>query len=96
VARLGGDEFILLLTQSSSPEDAQSAARRILDSFREPFQVKERPLSITASMGIAVYPEHGEDPETLVKHADVAMYRAKETGRNRMVFFAPESFQSEA
>ncbi len=81
VARVGGDEFVLVLSQISQVQDAVKVAQKILDSFLKPFVLNGRRLHITTSIGIAVYPEDGTDVETLVKHADTAMYWAKEQGR---------------
>jgi len=81
VARLAGDEFALLLP-GADQEVATQVARRVLDSFAGPFRVSSRSLFTTPSIGLAVHPEHGADPETLLRHADAAMYRAKTVGRN--------------
>lgn len=86
-ARLGGDEFIVLLSDLSDPRDATVIAERILDEVAKPFVVDGRgcPNLVTASIGISLYPEHGEDPEALIRKADTAMYVAKEQ-RNCYVF----------
>jgi diguanylate cyclase (GGDEF)-like protein len=91
VARLSGDEFVLLL------DDLQNAAfagttisRKLLERFAQPFVVGAREFTITASIGISLYPGDGQDPEMLLMNADAAMYRAKETGRNTFQFSAPE------
>jgi diguanylate cyclase (GGDEF)-like protein/PAS domain S-box-containing protein len=83
LARLGGDEFVLLLSPIERVEDAAKVALRILESLSRPFNLK-RGAEVTtgASIGIAVYPHDGEEPETLMKKADLAMYQAKESGRN--------------
>jgi diguanylate cyclase (GGDEF)-like protein/PAS domain S-box-containing protein len=83
VARMGGDEFLLLLPQMGGEEDATVISRKILDAFAMPFHPGQSPLSITVSIGIAVYPDDGTDADTLVKHADIAMYRSKDAGRNQ-------------
>jgi diguanylate cyclase (GGDEF)-like protein/PAS domain S-box-containing protein len=83
VARLGGDEFILLLPGIRRVEEAARVAEKVLEAIRAPLAVEGHELFVTASMGISVYPEDGEDVETLVKNADTAMYRAKEQGRDR-------------
>jgi diguanylate cyclase (GGDEF)-like protein/PAS domain S-box-containing protein len=82
VARLGGDEFVILLTDIGTVIDAINKTDKILNSFAEPFPVDGVPLNVTASIGLAVFPQNGDDPETLLKAADDAMYRSKERGRN--------------
>ncbi len=82
VARMGGDEFLLLLPEMARPEDAAKATQRILQAIRRPFQLDGHELCVTSSIGIALYPDDGEDADTLVKNADIAMYRAKEQGRD--------------
>jgi diguanylate cyclase (GGDEF)-like protein/PAS domain S-box-containing protein len=89
VARQGGDEFTLLLPGIPGSEEAARVAEKIQDALRLPQTVDGRELFVTASLGISLYPEDGEDAETLVKNADVAMYRAKEQGRNRYELFTP-------
>jgi diguanylate cyclase (GGDEF)-like protein len=88
ISRLGGDEFAILLTGVSSRADAEKVARRILEAVPTPVPVESREISTTASIGIAIYPDDGEDVETLVKHADRAMYFSKENGRNSYAFFS--------
>jgi diguanylate cyclase (GGDEF)-like protein/PAS domain S-box-containing protein len=88
VARLGGDEFILLLPGIRRVEEAVRVAEKVLDAIRAPLSVEGHELAVTASMGISLYPEDGEDVQTLVKNADAAMYRAKERGRDRYHLFA--------
>ena len=88
VTRQGGDEFTILLTSIRSPEDAGRVARRILRDLETPFPVSRRELVVSGSIGIAVYPFDGEDVDTLLKHADTAMYHAKEGGRNDFEFFS--------
>ena len=92
VARMGGDEFMLLLPEITSGEDVVKIAAKILEAFREPFafgdpqslglRTKGHELHITTSIGIAMYPEDDEDGDTLMKHADIAMYSAKDQGRD--------------
>jgi diguanylate cyclase (GGDEF)-like protein len=82
VARLGGDEFTVIIPGLSHPRDAGKLARRILSSLAHPFRVANQEIFVNASIGIAVYPEDGEDLETLLMHADTAMYKAKEQGGN--------------
>jgi len=89
VARLGGDEFILLLPDTSAMGAAR-VAQKLLYSVSQPVQIGLHELTVTPSVGIAQFPKDGEDPETLTKHADIAMYRAKASGRNSFQFFTPE------
>jgi len=88
VARLGGDEFVLVLGSIKTPADAAVAAERVARAVSKDFEVQGRVLSVTCSIGISLYPEHGEDAETLIKHADAALYSSKENGRNTFRFFA--------
>jgi len=88
VARLGGDEFILILTELNQVEDTSVIARNIIDSFKKPFQLNSHTISITTSIGIAVFPEDGGDANTLVKNADTAMYRTKQAGRNNYQWYS--------
>jgi diguanylate cyclase (GGDEF)-like protein len=89
IARIGGDEFCLVLTNLSSPVDAGRVAQRILDLLRQPVLLEGHELVVTPSIGIALVPQDGRDPDTLLKNADRAMYAAKEAGRNRFEFFDP-------
>ena len=82
IARWGGDEFTLLLPEISCREDATVIAIRILETFKPAFLLKGHSLHVTSSIGIAVYPDDGQDADTLLKNADVALYRSKERGRN--------------
>jgi diguanylate cyclase (GGDEF)-like protein/PAS domain S-box-containing protein len=90
VSRQGGDEFIVLLSEISHPEDAATSAKKILLSVSAPHSIGGQDLHIDGSMGISVYPGDGEDAETLIKNADMAMYHAKENGRNNFQFFKAE------
>ena len=89
VSRWGGDEFTVLLPQISGIEDAAKISQRILDNLKQPFKLEEHELHINSSIGIAIYPQDGEDPETLLRNADAALYRAKEQGRNQYRFYIP-------
>jgi len=95
VARLGGDEFIVLLEDMAQPRDAGAVARKILEGFTAPFRINTQETAgqeffFTVSIGISLYPGDGDDPQTLIKNADVAMYRVKERGGNGYQFFTPE------
>lgn len=87
VARLGGDEFIVLLTEIKHSYDAAIVAQRILDALSTPFFLKSQEVYITFSIGIALYPTDGKDINTLLKNADVAMYHAKNEGKNNYQFY---------
>jgi diguanylate cyclase (GGDEF)-like protein len=80
VARLGGDEFTVIIPGLTQAQDAAKLARRILNGLAHPFRVAGQEIFVNASIGIAIYPDDGEDLETLLKHADTAMYKAKEQG----------------
>jgi len=88
VSRMGGDEFVLLLPERTDAENAGNVAQKILEAARQPFIIDEKKLNIPVSIGVAIYPEDGEDIETLLKHADIAMYQAKEMGRNNYQRYA--------
>ncbi|MEM1370247.1 MAG: bifunctional diguanylate cyclase/phosphodiesterase [Cyanobacteria bacterium P01_H01_bin.15] len=89
VARWGGDEFTILLPQINSAEDPTKVAKDILTSLKEPFPLDNLQLRIRASIGISLFPQDGHDAETLIKHADAALYRTKENGRNNYSFYRP-------
>jgi len=89
VARLGGDEFVLVLPERTDENMAMRVIQRIKDSVVMPFTVEDHEFFITCSIGMSVYPTDGKDAETLMKHADIAMYRAKEIGRNNSQFYTP-------
>jgi diguanylate cyclase (GGDEF)-like protein/PAS domain S-box-containing protein len=88
IARLGGDEFAVILPEVERAEDAGSTARKLIAALREPIRVDGHELHVTASAGISMYPTDGEDVVTLIKHADAALYRSKELGRNTVQLFA--------
>lgn len=91
VARLGGDEFVLLLADvKKSPGLVAQAVQRVLDAIEKPCMISGREYLITCSIGVSLYPEDGGDPDVLLKNADLAMYKAKESGRNAFWFFTPE------
>jgi diguanylate cyclase (GGDEF)-like protein len=87
IARLGGDEFAILLEDLNGALEAETIARSILDVVAEPFQVENRQIMVTTSIGITIYPTDNSDTSTLLKNADIAMYQAKEKGRNNFKFF---------
>jgi diguanylate cyclase (GGDEF)-like protein/PAS domain S-box-containing protein len=82
VARLGGDEFTIILAELRHPEDAVHVAEKIIRNVQEPMNIGGTNIEVSASIGIALFPDDGADPETLLRNADSAMYRAKESGRN--------------
>jgi len=90
VARLGGDEFVVVLPELKNANDAASVAYKLIGAFASPFALANVELRVTPSLGIAVYPHDGEDPETLTRNADTAMYHAKEMGRNNHQFFTEQ------
>jgi diguanylate cyclase (GGDEF)-like protein/PAS domain S-box-containing protein len=90
VSRMGGDEFVILLSEIAYPEDAAKSARKLLLLLSAPHFIAGNDLQIDGSIGISVYPEDGEDAETLIKNADTAMYHAKQNGRNNFQFFKAE------
>ena len=89
VARMGGDEFFLLLPEVDRVHDAATIAQKVLKAFHEPFVLDVHELNITTSIGIAVYPDDGEAVKTLLKNVDVALYRAKQEGRNNFQHYTP-------
>ena len=88
VARMGGDEFMILLQEIDDEASVTTISRKIVEVFREPFMFYGQELHITTSVGVAIYPHDGEDIVTLLKNADIAMYRAKEHGRNRYMLYS--------
>ncbi len=87
ISRLGGDEFTFLISELSDRESASAVVWRVLEALRKPFDLEGREVTVTASAGIAVFPVDGEDPETLLRNADIAMYWAKSCGRNNYQYF---------
>ncbi|HXP98225.1 MAG TPA: EAL domain-containing protein [Telmatospirillum sp.] len=87
LSRYGGDEFLVLAADVEGSDDANSVAEKLLHCLSDPFEIHGQSISISASIGIALFPEDGRDFTTLVKKADTAMYRAKEVGRNTFRFF---------
>jgi diguanylate cyclase (GGDEF)-like protein len=87
VARLGGDEFTVILEGIGTVQDATNVAQELLQIVAQPIMVQDQELFVTPSIGIAIYPQYGKDSETLIKNADMAMYRAKRQGRNTYRFY---------
>lgn len=90
LARVGGDEFVLLLEGSVSLSGISNVARRLLQLFASPMAVGPHELTVTASLGISLYPNDGTDVDTLLKHGEIALYEAKKQGRNTFRFFSAE------
>jgi len=93
VARLGGDEFIVLLKDIRTEDSVMPVVEAIIEQFRKTFEVDNRDLILTASVGVAIYPQDGDTPSTLLRNADSAMYSAKEQGRNTYSFFTEDMNQ---
>ena len=87
VSRVGGDEFTILMPKISHINDASSLAERILESNLKPVKLSSDVVYAKTSVGISIFPEDGENIEILLKNADIAMYRAKEQGKNQYVFY---------
>ena len=87
LARLGGDEFMVVVEDFDDPEVLNRIAQKLQDAISQPFRIEEHDIYVTSSIGISVYPDDSDAPEELLKHADVAMYRSKELGRNTYQFF---------
>jgi diguanylate cyclase (GGDEF)-like protein len=90
VARHGGDEFVLLINGRSGPDPVRNIVERMLALVAQPWVIEQGEFHVTCSIGVALFPEDGNDPQELLKHADSAMYRAKESGRNTFQFFTRE------
>ena len=91
VARVGGDEFVVLLSVVEGETDALMVAEKIRVAMVRPFEIKGQALEISASIGLALYPEHGVDEQTLARHADEAMYQSKKDGRNRVTLYRADA-----
>jgi diguanylate cyclase (GGDEF)-like protein/PAS domain S-box-containing protein len=90
VSRQGGDEFVILLSEIAQAQDAAVSAEKMLQALAAPHRIGQHELRITGSIGIVVYPDDGTEAHVLLKHADFAMYHAKDQGRNNYQFFAPD------
>ncbi|MCP3851721.1 MAG: EAL domain-containing protein [Gammaproteobacteria bacterium] len=88
IARFGGDEFVIILPELAEISELTQFAKRIIEAMKKPFYVRSQELFISCSIGISLFPEDGEDSETLLKHADAAMYRIKDLGRNGFELYA--------
>lgn len=91
VSRLGGDEFVLLFTDLDSEREADHAVGRVISTLTHPFQIAGHTVQISASIGVTLFPQDGSDSDALLRHADQAMYSAKQGGRNRFHLFDPEN-----
>lgn len=89
VARIGGDEFTVLLPVVDGPKGAIQVARKLLQTVPVTLMIDGKPLTVTTSIGISLYPDHAQDAETLIKRADQAMYTAKQNGKNRYMLYSP-------
>ncbi len=90
VARLGGDEFVVLIQEASEPKQVAAVARKILSALVKPMSMQGQECRVTASIGICMYPAEAQDEQSLMKYADIAMYRAKEDGKNNYKFYSEE------
>ncbi|HUP95813.1 MAG TPA: EAL domain-containing protein [Burkholderiales bacterium] len=90
VARFSGDEFVLIVNDLHEAEDARLVAQKVLLAFVEPFRLGNQEVFVSTSIGISMYPSDCEDEQALLKNADTAMYRAKESGRNNFQFYTPQ------
>ncbi len=90
VARLGGDEFVIILNDVANTDDITPVAHKILEAFATPFELNNEELFVGTSIGIAIYPNDGQDADTLIKNADTAMYRVKAQGKNAYQLYSPE------
>lgn len=94
VARLGGDEFIILIEELGKTELAESVANKVIEAMSKPFTIHSQEIYLGASIGLSIFPDDGDNTEDLIKHADAAMYRAKEHGRNNYQFYTQEMTDS--
>lgn len=87
LSRLGGDEFTVMIAELTGRKEVQKVCERLVKTFSQPIKVSDNELVISGSFGIAMYPDDGTDLETLMRHADIAMYQAKKTGKNNLCFY---------
>jgi diguanylate cyclase (GGDEF)-like protein len=88
LARLGGDEFVVIVEEAAGPDIVAALARKLLAAVEQPVVVREQEFVLSASIGVSLFPSDGADAQTLIKNADIAMYRAKEQGRNGVQFYS--------
>lgn len=93
-ARFGGDEFVVLLTNVNDSKESETALARISNTLNKPYMIDDQEVKVTASMGVTVYPDDASDSEILIRHADSAMYKAKQNGKNQIFTFDPDQEQS--
>ncbi|MBW4052193.1 MAG: EAL domain-containing protein [Proteobacteria bacterium] len=96
VARLGGDEFTLLIEELRTVEEVEQRAAGLVATLQQPLTIEGRALATTASVGASLFPDHADDPEGLLRAADVALFRAKELGRNRFALYRPALYDAAA
>jgi diguanylate cyclase (GGDEF)-like protein len=87
-ARYGGDEFIVLVPEINDMHEVRIIAEKLSSALRQPYLIKHQTVSVTPSIGIALYPEHAQDPDDLIRVADAAMYNVKSSGRDGLAFYA--------
>jgi diguanylate cyclase (GGDEF)-like protein/PAS domain S-box-containing protein len=90
IGRMGGDEFVVLIEESTGPVQVAEVAKKVLETVGRPFLLQGREFEVTASLGISIFPEDGQDAQSLLKNADIAMYLVKEQGKNSFRFYAPQ------
>jgi diguanylate cyclase (GGDEF)-like protein len=89
VARVGGDEFVLLLPSIDHAQDALTVAYKVQEQLATPMHIEGHEFNIACSTGVAIFPDHGQDADALMSHADTAMYQAKHTGEGQVLLYAP-------
>jgi len=91
IARFGGDEFTVLLAEVDAREGIEIAAQKIIEAVAEPIRIEKADALVTTSIGISIFPQDSDDIDTLIRHADMAMYAAKESGKNKYLFYDEEN-----